>query len=223
MTSDLAFVWDDAKAASNLAKHGVSFAYATRVLLDAARVDLDATRPGDGEVRSRAIGEIEGRCSLSSIRAATVRSGSSPPAAATPGKAKPMARFTLDPGNPPRHGAAEQARLARATDPALTAAAAADPDNLPLSAEELARLEAARLVRAVRAHTGLSQARFARAYHINVARLRDLEQGRTRPDSALLAYLAVIDREPAAVERALGRRDRSPAWAGGCSASSRTP
>lgn len=79
MTSDLAFVWDDAKAASNLAKHGVSFAYATRVLLDAARVDLDATRPGDGEVRSRAIGEIEGRCSLSSIRAATVRSGSSPP------------------------------------------------------------------------------------------------------------------------------------------------
>src|SRR5487761_2068648 len=64
---------------------------------------------------------------------------------------------------------------------------------------------------AVRALTGLSQARFARAYRINVARLRDLEQGRTRPDSALLAYLAVIDREPAAVERALGRRDRSPA------------
>lgn len=122
-----------------------------------------------------------------------------------------MVRFTLDPGNPPRQGAAEQERLARATDAALTAAAAADPDNPPLSAEELARLEAAHLVRAVRAHTGLSQARFARAYRINVARLRDLEQGRTRPDSALLAYLAVIDREPAAVERALGRRDRPPA------------
>lgn len=61
MTSDLAFAWDAAKAASNLVKHGVSFAYATRVFLDAARVDLDATRPGDGEVRSRAIGEIEGR------------------------------------------------------------------------------------------------------------------------------------------------------------------
>ena len=120
-----------------------------------------------------------------------------------------MVRFTLDANNPPRQGAAEQERLARATDAALTAAAAVDPDNPPLSAEELARLEVAHLVRAVRAHTGLSQARFARVYRINVARLRDLEQGRTRPDSALLAYLAVIDREPAAVERALGRRDRS--------------
>ena len=61
MTNALAFAWDAARAASNLAKHGVSFAYATRVFLDAARVDLDATRPGDGEVRSKAIGEIEGR------------------------------------------------------------------------------------------------------------------------------------------------------------------
>ena len=120
-----------------------------------------------------------------------------------------MVRFTLDPRNPPRQRPAERNRLARMSDAAVTAAAAADPDNPLLSAEELARLEAARRVRAVRAHTGLSQARFARTYRINVARLRDLEQGRTRPDSALLAYLAVIDREPAAVERALGRRDRS--------------
>ena len=115
-----------------------------------------------------------------------------------------MVRFTLDPRNPPRQRPAERNRLARMSDAAVTAAAAADPDNPLLSAEELARR-----VRAVRAHTGLSQARFARTYRINVARLRDLEQGRTRPDSALLAYLAVIDREPAAVERALGRRDRS--------------
>jgi uncharacterized DUF497 family protein len=28
---DIAFEWDDAKAQSNLAKHGVPFAYATRV------------------------------------------------------------------------------------------------------------------------------------------------------------------------------------------------
>ena len=55
----------------------------------------------------------------------------------------------------------------------------------------------------MRARRGLSQAAFARAYRINVARLRDLEQGRTRPDSAVLAYLAVIDEEPDAVRRAL--------------------
>ncbi len=61
----------------------------------------------------------------------------------------------------------------------------------------------ARRVQAVRARTGLSQRRFAEAYRINVGRLRDLEQGRTQPDSAMLAYLAVIEREPQAVERAL--------------------
>jgi putative transcriptional regulator len=49
----------------------------------------------------------------------------------------------------------------------------------------------------------VSQRQFAEAFRINVARLRDLEQGRTQPDSAMLAYLTVIAREPEAVERAL--------------------
>jgi putative transcriptional regulator len=40
-------------------------------------------------------------------------------------------------------------------------------------------------------------------YRIGLARLRDLEQGRTQADSALLAYLTVIEKEPAAVRRAL--------------------
>ena len=56
-----AFDWDDAKAASNLAKHGVPFDYATRVFLDEAVVDFDASREADGEARRNAIGLIEGR------------------------------------------------------------------------------------------------------------------------------------------------------------------
>jgi putative transcriptional regulator len=71
----------------------------------------------------------------------------------------------------------------------------------------LERIRAIQRVREVRAHTGLSQSVFARTFHINVARLRDLEQGRAKPDSAMLAYLAVIDREPEAVRRALEGRD----------------
>lgn len=114
-----------------------------------------------------------------------------------------MGRFTLDPNNLPQLSAAEQAELDARTDAELTAAAMADADNPPLSDDELARMEAARLVRRVRANTGLSQTRFAETYRINVGRLRDLEQGRTQADSALLAYLAVIDREPEAVARAL--------------------
>lgn len=56
-----AFEWDDAKAASNLAKHRVSFTFATRVFLDASLMDLDAFQPGDREVRRKAIGTIDGR------------------------------------------------------------------------------------------------------------------------------------------------------------------
>ncbi|GHD02156.1 helix-turn-helix domain-containing protein [Novosphingobium pokkalii] len=115
-----------------------------------------------------------------------------------------MERFKLDPYSMPTLTGEQAARLDAMTDADITAAAKADADNPPLTAEEMARMEAASVVRRVRARTGLSQDRFAKRYRINVARLRDLEQGRTKADSALLAYLAVIDREPEAVSRALG-------------------
>ena len=60
ISSSLRFVWDDAKAAANLAKHGVSFAYATRVFLDPERVAVDASRPEDGERRLKLVGVIGG-------------------------------------------------------------------------------------------------------------------------------------------------------------------
>ena len=114
-----------------------------------------------------------------------------------------MVRFTLDPNAPPTLSAAEKARLDAMTDADVTARAQSDPDNPPLTDEERDLIRAIQRVRQVRARTGLSQTVFARTFHINVARLRDLEQGRAKPDSALLAYLAVIDREPEAVQRAL--------------------
>lgn len=55
------FEWDDGKDVSNLAKHGVPFDYAIAVFFDTARVDFDATRSADGEVRRKVIGVIEGR------------------------------------------------------------------------------------------------------------------------------------------------------------------
>ncbi len=114
-----------------------------------------------------------------------------------------MARFTLDLRHPPALTPADQAQLDGLTDADITRGAEADPDNPPLSEAELARLRGAMRVRQVRAGAGLSQAAFARAYHISLARLRDLEQGRSGADSALQAYLTVIEREPEAVARAL--------------------
>lgn len=61
MGTGLEFEWDDGKASGNLAKHGVPFDYATRVFLDAERVDFDASRPEDGERRRKAVGLIDGR------------------------------------------------------------------------------------------------------------------------------------------------------------------
>ena len=115
-----------------------------------------------------------------------------------------MVRFRLDTEAPPTLSEAERSRLDAMTDAEITASAESDDDNPPLSSDELARIETAQTVRRVRARTGLSQVRFAQAYRINIGRLRDLEQGRTTADSALLAYLKVIDSEPDFVKRALG-------------------
>ena len=114
-----------------------------------------------------------------------------------------MARFNLDPNALPQLSPAQRRRLDRMTDADITAAAKTDADNPPLTREELGKLRSARLVRQARLHVGLSQAAFVKAYRINVARLRDLEQGRTQADSALLAYLTVIEKDPEAVRRAL--------------------
>ncbi len=105
-----------------------------------------------------------------------------------------MRQFILDPENPPQLTEEEKARLDAMTDEEINAAAESDPDNPPLTDEELERMRLTRLVRVVRAGTGLSQSRFAARYRINVARLRDLEQGRAQPDSAMMAYLTVIAR-----------------------------
>jgi putative transcriptional regulator len=58
-------------------------------------------------------------------------------------------------------------------------------------------------VKAIRKATGLTQDAFAMHFGFNLARLRDLEQKRSRPDSAIRAYLKVIQKNPEAVKKAL--------------------
>ena len=61
-------------------------------------------------------------------------------------------------------------------------------------------------VRALRSRLGLSQSEFASQYGISLRTLQEWEQGRTSPDSAVRAYLTVIERNPRAVIEALARR-----------------
>lgn len=113
------------------------------------------------------------------------------------------ARLIIDMSNPPRMSAATHARLDAMTPEEIEQNALDDPDNPPSTDEELDRGVAGRKVRLLRRSLGLSQPEFAERYRINLARLRDIEQGRTMPDSAFLAYITVIETEREAVDRAL--------------------
>jgi putative transcriptional regulator len=88
------------------------------------------------------------------------------------------------------------------------AAATADPDAQPITAEDLAtgRVRRVPRVRTLRRALRLSQDEFATRYRIPVGTLRDWEQGRKEPDAAAKAYLHVIASEPEVVRRALARR-----------------
>ena len=54
-------------------------------------------------------------------------------------------------------------------------------------------------IKSVRAKTKLSQQAFAKTYGIEVAALRDWEQGRRRPDRAAQTLLSIIDKAPSVV------------------------
>ena len=89
------------------------------------------------------------------------------------------------------------------TDEEIHAAALSDPDNPPLTPEDLARMRPVPRTKTLRRAIGLSQEEFATRFHIPVGTLRDWEQGRYEPDAAARAYLKVIGRNPRAVVEAL--------------------
>ena len=59
-------------------------------------------------------------------------------------------------------------------------------------------------VKAIRKKTGFSQDAFAGRYGFSLGSVRDWEQGRSAPVAAAKLLLVVIDKEPEAVQRALG-------------------
>ncbi|MEX2616489.1 MAG: helix-turn-helix domain-containing protein [Alphaproteobacteria bacterium] len=78
-----------------------------------------------------------------------------------------------------------------------------DPDNRPLSDNDLARMKRTPRAKIIRRALKLSQQEFAAQFHIAIGTLRDWEQDRAEPDGAAKAYLKVIAREPDMVRRAL--------------------
>ena len=68
---------------------------------------------------------------------------------------------------------------------------------------EVQALEFARRVREIREGLGLAQSEFAQQFGLSLRSLQEWEQARRLPDTAVLAYLRVIERNPKAVQSAL--------------------
>jgi putative transcriptional regulator len=85
----------------------------------------------------------------------------------------------------------------------VEAAAAADPDARPMTAQELHRARRVPRVKTLRRALGFTQEEFALRYQIPLGTLRDWEQGRTEPDQPTRAYLKVIAKDPERVHRLL--------------------
>jgi putative transcriptional regulator len=94
-------------------------------------------------------------------------------------------------------------RLDAMTEAEKHTAALSDPDNRPLSEEDMKRMKRTPRAKIIRRALGLSQEDFAARYRIPIGTLRDWEQGRVEPDHAARAYLTVIARDPEAVRKAL--------------------
>jgi putative transcriptional regulator len=95
----------------------------------------------------------------------------------------------------------DRKRRKKASAAEIEARAASDPDNPPLTEQQLNRMVLAREVRLIREKTGLSQSQFAARFHIGLARLRDFEQGRSEPDFVVRVYLRMIREDPGKADR----------------------
>ncbi len=91
------------------------------------------------------------------------------------------------------------------TDEEVMAAALADPDAQPLTAEQLAQMHRVSRVKALRQRLGMTQVDFAEVFGLPVSTLRDWEQNRCVPDAPARALLRAIEREPETMRRLLGQ------------------
>jgi putative transcriptional regulator len=87
-------------------------------------------------------------------------------------------------------------RLDAMTDEEITAAALADPDNPPLTDEQLAQFRRPAPARQIRHKLGMRRETFAAAYGIPLLTLRAWERHEAEPTEVEIAYLRLIEREP---------------------------
>lgn len=95
------------------------------------------------------------------------------------------------------------AYLASMTDEEAEANALSDPDNPPMTEEQIRSAPRMPRVKVIRRALGLTQEEFSARYRIPLGTLRDWEQGRSEPDQPARAYLKVIAVDPEGTAKAL--------------------
>lgn len=98
--------------------------------------------------------------------------------------------------------------FANLTEKMITTRAKNDPDASPLSAKQLKKFKRVVTpenldIEIIRKKIGLSQAAFAACFGISKRTLQEWEQGRRQPKATARVLLAIINYEPAAIQRAL--------------------
>ena len=94
-------------------------------------------------------------------------------------------------------------RVNAMTNEEVVAAALSDPDAQPLTPEQLAKMHRVSRVKVLRQRLEMTQAEFAKAFHLPITTLRDWEQHRSTPDAPARALLLAIERDPKVMRRLL--------------------
>jgi putative transcriptional regulator len=92
--------------------------------------------------------------------------------------------------------AEDRRRRESMTDEEIIAAALRDPDNPPLTDEQLARFRRPALSMRIRHKLRMGRETFAAAYGIPLETLKAWERFKAEPTEVELAYLRLIEREP---------------------------
>ncbi len=94
-------------------------------------------------------------------------------------------------------------RVRAMTEEEVEAAALSDPDNPPLTDEELGRFKPVPNPKDSRRQLHMTQEQFAESFSLPLGTIRDWEQGAKQPDTAARVLLRVIAKNPQAVLQAL--------------------
>jgi putative transcriptional regulator len=110
---------------------------------------------------------------------------------------------TVKPGEKRPLGTTDWPRVDALSEEDIVSSARADPDAPPRTRAQLAGMRRVPRVKVLRRRLGMTQAQFARAFHLPITTLRDWEQHRSMPDAPARALLLAIERDPEAMRRLL--------------------